>query len=170
MNPHCSTHLAAPSTSTLAQDLAALHRAKSGPAPKPSLRAPQEVRFELEARETQWEISPGTSVSAWGYQGSVPGPILVGHVGDVLVVRLTNHLPEPTLIHWHGLRIPAAMDGTESVQRLVQPGETFEYTSWTRIATPQGTMRGTYLCMTEEAQPFEAAVPEFMLARPEQLH
>lgn len=127
MNPHCSTHLAAPSTSTLAQDLAALHRAKSGPAPKPSLRAPQEVRFELEARETQWEISPGTSVSAWGYQGSVPGPILVGHVGDVLVVRLTNHLPEPTLIHWHGLRIPAAMDGTESVQRLVQPGETFEY-------------------------------------------
>lgn len=55
-------------------------------------------------------------------------------------------------------------------QPLLKPGERFEYTSWTRIATPQGTMRGTYFCMTEHARPFEATVPEFMLARPEQLH
>jgi ApaG protein len=55
-------------------------------------------------------------------------------------------------------------------QPLLKPGERFEYTSWTRIATPQGTMRGTYFCMTEDAHPFDAAVPEFMLARPEQLH
>ena len=53
---------------------------------------------------------------------------------------------------------------------LLAPGEQFEYTSWTRIATPQGTMRGTYFCMTEDAHPFDAPVPEFMLARPEQLH
>ncbi len=55
-------------------------------------------------------------------------------------------------------------------QPLLKPGERFEYTSWTRIATPQGTMRGTYLCMTEDAHPFDAAVPEFMLARVDQLH
>lgn len=55
-------------------------------------------------------------------------------------------------------------------QPLLKPGEKFEYTSWTRIATAQGTMRGTYFCMTEEAQPFDAPVPEFMLTRPEQLH
>jgi ApaG protein len=55
-------------------------------------------------------------------------------------------------------------------QPLLKPGERFEYTSWTRLATPQGTMRGTYLCMTEDAQPFDATVPEFMLARAEQLH
>jgi ApaG protein len=55
-------------------------------------------------------------------------------------------------------------------QPLLKPGERFEYTSWTRIATPQGTMRGTYFCMTEDVQPFDAPVPEFMLARPEQLH
>ena len=42
--------------------------------------------------------------------------------------------------------------------------------SWTRIATPQGTMRGHYLCMTEDAVPFEAQVPEFMLAVPSALH
>jgi ApaG protein len=55
-------------------------------------------------------------------------------------------------------------------QPLLKPGERFEYTSWTRIGTPQGTMRGTYFCMTENAQPFDAPVPEFMLARPQQLH
>ncbi|HET9823131.1 MAG TPA: Co2+/Mg2+ efflux protein ApaG [Burkholderiaceae bacterium] len=55
-------------------------------------------------------------------------------------------------------------------QPLLKPGERFEYTSWARIATPQGTMRGTYLCMTEHAEPFEATVPEFALARVEHLH
>lgn len=55
-------------------------------------------------------------------------------------------------------------------QPLLKPGERFEYTSWTRIATPQGTMRGTYFCMTEDAQPFDAPVPEFMLAVPSALH
>lgn len=51
-------------------------------------------------------------------------------------------------------------------QPLLQPGEQFEYTSWTRIDTPHGQMRGTYFCMTEEAQPFEAEVPEFQLVYP----
>ncbi|MBK8899705.1 MAG: multicopper oxidase domain-containing protein [Anaerolineaceae bacterium] len=37
-------------------------------------------------------------------------------------------MPEPTVVHWHGLRIPAATDGTEVVQRPIQPGETFTYT------------------------------------------
>jgi ApaG protein len=55
-------------------------------------------------------------------------------------------------------------------QPVLKPGESFEYTSWARIATPQGTMRGTYLCMTEDARPFEAPVHEFTLARPEHLH
>ena len=51
-------------------------------------------------------------------------------------------------------------------QPLLKPGEQFEYTSWTRISTPQGQMRGTFFCMTEDAHPFEAAVPEFALVFP----
>ncbi|MFO1269686.1 MAG: Co2+/Mg2+ efflux protein ApaG [Rubrivivax sp.] len=51
-------------------------------------------------------------------------------------------------------------------QPLLQPGEQFEYTSWTRIDTPHGQMRGTYFCMTEDARPFEAEVPEFQLVYP----
>ena len=55
-------------------------------------------------------------------------------------------------------------------QPVLKPGEHFEYTSWTRIATPQGTMRGTFFCMTEDARPFEAPVPEFALVRADALH
>jgi ApaG protein len=55
-------------------------------------------------------------------------------------------------------------------QPLLKPGEKFEYTSWTRIATPTGQMRGTFYCMTEEARPFETPVPEFALVYPGALH
>ena len=55
-------------------------------------------------------------------------------------------------------------------QPLLKPGESFEYTSWTRLETPQGTMRGTFYCMTEDAQPFDAAVPEFGLTLASALH
>jgi FtsP/CotA-like multicopper oxidase with cupredoxin domain len=90
-------------------------------------REPREVHVDLEARETAWEISSDRTVSAWGYEGMVPGPTIVARVGDTLVVHLVNNLPEPTCIHWHGLRLHALMDGTELTQRLVQPGEAFEY-------------------------------------------
>ncbi len=55
-------------------------------------------------------------------------------------------------------------------QPLLKPGESFEYTSGTRLATAHGSMRGTYFCMTEDAHPFEAAVPEFQLVFPGLLH
>jgi len=109
-------------------DLDALYAANSGPTPpRITGRAAREIHVRLEARETSWEITSQTVVSAWGYEGKVPGPIIVGQVGDTLVAHLVNRLPEPTSIHWHGLRLQSAMDGTESTQRLVQPGEEFEY-------------------------------------------
>ena len=92
----------------------------------------REVVVELEAAELAWEIEPGRQVRGWGYNGQVPGPAIEAQVGDVLVVRLINRLPEPTTIHWHGLRLPAAMDGTEGTQRPILPGESFEY----RFALP----------------------------------
>lgn len=55
-------------------------------------------------------------------------------------------------------------------QPLLKPNETFEYTSWTRLATPHGTMRGTFFCFTEEAEPFEAPVGEFGLTLASALH
>ena len=55
-------------------------------------------------------------------------------------------------------------------QPLLKPGETFEYSSWTRIATPHGQMRGTFFCMSEQAHAFDAAVAEFVLVHPNALH
>jgi ApaG protein len=55
-------------------------------------------------------------------------------------------------------------------QPLLKPGETFEYTSWTRLATPHGTMRGSFFCMTEDAQPFDAPIGEFGLTLVSALH
>ena len=90
------------------------------------------VRVDLEAREADWEFTPGTVTRVWGFNGQVPGPVIEARVGDVLEVRLTNHLPEPTTIHWHGMRLSAAMDGTDMVQHPIAPGETFTY----RFALP----------------------------------
>ena len=55
-------------------------------------------------------------------------------------------------------------------QPVLKPGEQFEYTSWTRIASAQGTMRGTFYCMTAEARPFEAHIAEFGLTVASSLH
>ncbi|MEP7302363.1 MAG: Co2+/Mg2+ efflux protein ApaG [Caldimonas sp.] len=55
-------------------------------------------------------------------------------------------------------------------QPVLKPGESFEYTSWTRLATPHGTMRGTFFCMTEDAHPFDAEIGEFGLTLASSLH
>jgi ApaG protein len=55
-------------------------------------------------------------------------------------------------------------------QPVLAPGERFEYTSWTRLATPRGRMHGTYFCMTEDARWFDAPIPPFDLALAQALH
>ena len=55
-------------------------------------------------------------------------------------------------------------------QPVLKPGETFEYTSWARLSTPHGTMRGTFFCMTDDAWPFDAPVEEFGLTLASALH
>jgi len=107
-----------------ADALAAYRRAYDAAQPDPGRKV---VSIDLEARETDWEYAPGRSVRAWGYNGQVPGPTIEARAGDVLEVRLTNRLAEPTTIHWHGLRVPAAMDGTDMVQSPIAPGQSFTY-------------------------------------------
>src|ERR1043166_10274972 len=95
------------------------------------------VEVAIEAREVEWEFAPGQSITGFALNGVVPGPTIEANCGDTLAVRLTNNLPQPTMIHWHGIRVPASMDGTGAVQRAVEPGETFEY----RFEVPEA---GTY--------------------------
>jgi FtsP/CotA-like multicopper oxidase with cupredoxin domain len=85
------------------------------------------VRVDLEAHEFDWEFVAGCATRAWGYNAQVPGPVIEARVGDVLEVHLINNLSQPTTLHWHGLRVPAAMDGTDMVQNPIPPGGSFTY-------------------------------------------
>ena len=60
--------------------------------------------------------------------------------------------------------------GVVGAQPLLKPGESFEYTSGTAIATPVGTMRGSYQMVAEDGTLFEAPIPEFTLSVPRILH
>lgn len=77
--------------------------------------------------EFSWKISDEKTIRAWGFNGVLPGPTLKAEKGDKLVVKVINNLPEPTVIHWHGIQLPSGMDGTDSVQKPIAPGEEFEY-------------------------------------------
>jgi FtsP/CotA-like multicopper oxidase with cupredoxin domain len=89
---------------------------------------PHIVEIALEARIARVDLGAGQSVDAWTYNGGVPGPPIRIRVGDRLIAHFTNKLPQPTTVHWHGIRLPIAMDGVpEHSQPEVRPGETFTY-------------------------------------------
>ena len=88
---------------------------------------PKVVEVSLVAAETTWEYVPGVDTTVWAYNGSIPGPTIVANVGDLIRVHFQNNLPEPTTVHWHGVELPADMDGSHIAQRPLQPGESFTY-------------------------------------------
>jgi FtsP/CotA-like multicopper oxidase with cupredoxin domain len=85
------------------------------------------VSYNFEASEFDWEIAPGKTIRAWGFNNQLPGPVIRANVGDTVLVSITNHLKEATTIHWHGICLPSSMDGTDGVQKPIEPGEIFEY-------------------------------------------
>lgn len=89
---------------------------------------PHTVEVNLDAKVARVTISPAHEVDAWTYNGDIPGPLIRAQVGDRLIVHFTNHLPAPTTVHWHGIRLPFAMDGVPDVsQPEVPPGGSFTY-------------------------------------------
>lgn len=88
---------------------------------------PKIFEVNLVAQVAGVEYLPGKPTKAWTYNGTVPGPLVEARVGDELLVHFRNELPEPTTIHWHGLRVPAAMDGTVAMQQPIPSGGSFEY-------------------------------------------
>jgi FtsP/CotA-like multicopper oxidase with cupredoxin domain len=88
---------------------------------------PSVVEVSLVAGEASYRYLDGPMTAVWAYNGSIPGPLIEARTGDELVVHFENQLPDETTIHWHGLRLPAAMDGTLAMQSPIPPGGTFEY-------------------------------------------
>lgn len=93
-------------------------------------------------------------------------------------VRITNSGQQPAQLisrHWvitdgNNERQEVRGLGLVGQQPLLAPGETFEYTSGCPLGTPVGSMRGSYLCVGEDGRPFDADIPEFVLAMPRTLH
>lgn len=84
--------------------------------------------FHLVAEPVKREFAPGMVVDCWGYNGVTPGPTIEAVEGDRVRILVTNRLPEPTSVHWHGIYLPNAMDGVSGLtQAAIGPGETFRY-------------------------------------------
>lgn len=84
--------------------------------------------FHLVAEKVRREFAPGLVVDCWGYNGETPGPVIELVEGDRCRFYVTNKLDEPTSLHWHGILLPAGMDGVAGLtQRYIKPGETFKY-------------------------------------------
>jgi manganese oxidase len=84
--------------------------------------------FHLTAEPIRHQFAPGLDVEAWGYNGGTPGPLIEAVVGDRVRIYVTNKLPEPTTVHWHGVLVPNGMDGVSGLtQDIIQPGKTFKY-------------------------------------------
>jgi FtsP/CotA-like multicopper oxidase with cupredoxin domain len=70
----------------------------------------------------------GPQTEVWAYQHTVPGPEIRVTQGDRLRVVVENRLPQETTVHWHGVRVPNAMDGVPHLtQEPIAPGQTFVY-------------------------------------------
>lgn len=99
-----------------------------GPRPAVDLNPDPDV-VEVLLVASPWAIDYGTGATTrvWTYNGQIPGPTIEAEVGDTLVVHFFNFLPEGTTIHWHGLELPADMDGSNIAQLQVEPGGYFRY-------------------------------------------
>jgi len=119
-------------------------------APEPAAPAPIDKRYEpvitpngvalpykvvdgvkvwhLVAEPIEHEFAPGLRSPCWGYNGRTTGPTIEAVEGDRVRFYVTNKLPEPTSVHWHGIIVPNGMDGVGGLtQRYIRPGETFKY-------------------------------------------
>jgi CopA family copper-resistance protein len=92
---------------------------------QPSVLAGNDFSLSLDERPIN---ITGRTRSATLINGTLPGPVLRWKEGDVVTLRVANRLPMTTSIHWHGLRLPANMDGVPGLSfDGIDPGQTFTY-------------------------------------------
>ncbi|MEI8305340.1 MAG: Co2+/Mg2+ efflux protein ApaG [Burkholderiales bacterium] len=101
-----------------------------------------------------------------------------GQYAFAYTVRITNAGTVPAQLisrHWvitdgNGKVVEVKGLGVVGHQPLLAPGQSFEYTSGSQLATPAGSMHGSYFCVAEDGERFEAPIPAFALSMPRTLH
>nr|XP_061799102.1 copper resistance protein A homolog [Nerophis lumbriciformis] len=107
---------------------AAFHREFVGSYPKQAPPSKGVKSFTITAAPTEVKVFNGHTLAVWAYNAQVPGPTLRVRLGETVRVEFINRLPQPSTIHWHGVRVPNAMDGVPEVtQAPVPPGGKFVY-------------------------------------------
>ncbi|RJL23050.1 multicopper oxidase family protein [Bailinhaonella thermotolerans] len=92
-------------------------------------------RFELTMQAGRTQILAGKQTPTWGFNGTFLGPTLRARRGDKVQMTVRNRLPEVSTVHWHGMRLPARMDG--GPHQPIQPGA--EWTPHWTIDQPAAT-------------------------------
>lgn len=101
--------------------------------------------YDLVARPVRWNILPNVKITAWTYNGLLPGPQIRVPYGAKVRVDVKNDLPEPTTVHWHGIAVPNAMDGVPDVtQKPIPAGGSFTY-AFTAIPAGRESTGGTFM-------------------------
>src|SRR5688500_4156506 len=123
--------------------------------------------FDLRIGETRDDVT-GRERTALTINGSIPGPLLRWREGDTVTLRVSNALDADTSIHWHGILLPANMDGVPGLSFSgIRPGETYPYrftvrqagTYWYHSHSGFQEQRGVYgplVIAPRDPEPFAA--------------
>src|SRR5881409_1515170 len=125
------------------------------PAGAPPVARPREQRrladgdtLRLEAGLVRRSLN-GQTYTMYGFNGQYPGPLIEVARGSEIVVAFTNHLPESTTVHWHGIRLDNRFDGVSGLtQPAVAPGGAFMY----RVRFPDGGIYWYHPHVREDVQ------------------
>jgi len=119
--PNCSSWSDNPSSKAVG----VIH---SQPLPIPNLLTGTEIDgqkvYDLTMGRGSTVFVPGKKTATWGYNGNILGPTMLMNKGDDVAINVTNQLGEPSTTHWHGLHLPAAMDGTP--YQRIEDGDTWQ--------------------------------------------
>jgi ApaG protein len=128
-------------------------------------RMGQEKRYEVAVGTATQYLAEQSDENAGRYVFAYT--ITIRNAGSVAAQLISRHW---TITDAQGLVQEVRGLGVVGAQPMLKPGESFEYTSGTAIATPVGTMRGTYQMVAEDGTRFDAPIPEFTLSVPRVLH
>lgn len=119
--------------------------------------------IRITVRPAYWRerSSPSTGLYAFTYT------IKIENTGDSAAQLLRRHW---IINDGNGKKEEVRGAGVVGQKPFLAPGESFEYTSWVPLATPIGTMKGSFLMEREDGSTFDAVVPEFVLTQPDALH
>lgn len=92
--------------------------------------------FDLTLQEGETDLGRDAKTETWGVNGSYLGPTLRAERGEEVLVNVDNELPEMSTLHWHGMHLPAAMDG--GPHQMVEPGDT--WSPYWQIDQPASTL------------------------------